>query len=180
LGRAVGLGLRLAPSPEQDQHADRDAHDDHADQRSQPRREAAEGQPDQHRQAEAEGEHDDDQNDEQEDSAEARHETGTRRWRDEAHGPQQEELAARGRLLAHLLHGVAQLVRAALGEGERRLHHLSQRRPLLRMHAGHRLVEVGLGGRDVVALGCAGAEDGLGRHTVLGLALELLVGARLE
>ena len=77
-------------------------------------------------------------------------------------------------------HGFLEVVRAALGEGHRRLHHLAQRRALLGVAAGQRLVEVGAGGLGVVALGGAGAQQRLRGHAVLGLALELLVGARLE
>jgi hypothetical protein len=46
--------------------------------------------------------------------------------------------------------------------------------------AGQRLVEVAAGLLDVVALGGARSQDGLGGHPVLGLALQLLVGAVLE
>ena len=128
----------------------------------------------------ADREQGDHERDDQQDAADAREHARARRRDQQPHHPEHEHLAARGRLLAELLHGVAELVRAALGERQRGLHHLAQRGTLLRVAARQRLVEVGARGLGVVALRRAGAEDRLGRHAVPRLALELLVGPRLE
>src|SRR5204862_3135762 len=87
----------------------------------------------------------------------------------EAHESQEEQLAARRRLLAELLHGLLELVRPPFGLGERRLHHLAERRALLRVHARERLVEVLACGGGVVALRGAGPEEGASRGAVLRL-----------
>jgi hypothetical protein len=77
-------------------------------------------------------------------------------------------------------HGVAQFVGAALGERQRRLHHLAKRGSLLRMAARERLVEVRPGRLGVVTLGGARAQDRLSGDPVPRLALQLLVRPRLE
>ena len=98
----------------------------------------------------------------------------------QAHDPQQEELAAAGRRLAQALDGLLEVVRAALGQRQRRVGHAAQLHALLGPRRGDRALEVGARGRRVVALGGPRAEDRLRGGPELLLALQLLVAARLE
>jgi hypothetical protein len=144
------------------------------------RADSAERQCDQVGEPEADGDEHDHEQDQDREAAHAHQHAGVGRRRDQAHQPQKQHLAVARRLLPELLHRLAQLVRAPFGLCERRLHHLAQHRPFLRVAGRERLVEVLARGVRVVALGRACAQDRLGRRPVLGLALELLVGAVLE
>ena len=141
---------------------------------------AAERQRDQLDDAEADREQHDHQQDQQDDAPDAGHDPRARGRDQQPHHAQHEQLPAGGRLLAELLHRLLEVVRPALRERHRGLHHLPQRRALLRVAAGQGLVEVLARGVHVVALRGAGAEDRLRRHAVLRLALQLLVGAALQ
>ena len=90
------------------------------------------------------------------------------------------ELPAPGRLLAELLDRVLEVAGAPLGERQRRIGHASQLHALLRAGGRDRLPEVLARGVGVVAVRGAGAEDRPRGRAVAGLALELVVGARLE
>ena len=93
---------------------------------------------------------------------------------------QPAQLAAGRRLDAEALGRPLEIVGTALGERQRGVGHPAQLQALLRPGGGERPLEVRAGRLGVVALGGASAEDRLRRRLVLGLRLELLVGAALE
>ena len=106
-----------------------------SDSRSAEGADAAEGQHDQLGQAEAERDQHEDDRDQQQEAADARDACRRSSAATQAHQAEHEQLAARGRRLAELLHRLLELVRAALGLGERGLHQLAQRRALLRVRS---------------------------------------------
>ena len=140
----------------------------------------AEGQRDELDDPEAEGQQRDDE--QQDDHEAARLEVPGRvgRRREEAHEPQQQELAVGRRRLAEALDGLLEVVGTALGERQRRVGHAPQLHALLRARGRDGAAEVVARGVGVVALGRPGAEDRERGGLELLLALELLVGAVLE
>ena len=99
---------------------------------------------------------------------------------EQAHRAQREHLAPAGRRLAEALDGVLEVAGAAFGQRQRGVGHAPQLHALLRARRGDRALEVAARLLGVEALGRARAEDRQRRRLVLGLGLELLVGALLE
>ena len=170
----------MSAAPEEGEHADRD-HDEHeAPEDPQVQRHAAGGQRHQADDAEAEQQDRDDQGDDDEHAADPRQGAGALGRGHQAHELQPAQLAVGGRLDAEPLGGLLEIVGPALGQGQRRVGHAPQLQALLRAGRGDRPLEVGPGGLGVIALGRAGAENGLRGGLELGLGLELLVAAALH
>ena len=129
--RAAFGACRLASSPEEHQGAHGDHHQQEAEEDGACRADAAERQRDQLHDPDAEEEDEDHEREQQQNAAHARKDPGAGGRGDQAHQPEQEELARGGGLLAELLHRVLEVVGPPLGQRERGLHHLAQGGPLL-------------------------------------------------
>src|SRR4051794_28473282 len=176
----LGLRRRLPAAADEREDAQRDDDDDEAQQDRGRSADASERQRDELDDAEADREQDDDEQDQQQDAADAQPDARALRRGEEAHDAQQEQLAVARGCLAEALDGLLEVVGTPLGERQRGVGHAAQLHALLRARGGDGALEVPACRLGVVALRGARAEDGQGGRLELLLALELLVGARLE